>query len=76
MKERLRRRIGTSVVLLLIGILAGQAALALMSGRLGWRNYWGGFVFAPFVLIVVVLSIIMILKHRGIPLDRPRRRRR
>ena len=77
MREEFRRRIGASGMLLLIAVLAGQAVLALMSGRLGWRNYWGGFVFAPFAILVAVLCIIMILKHRGFPrFPREERRRR
>jgi hypothetical protein len=28
-----------------------------MSGRMGWSNYWGGLVFAPFAIIFGLLLI-------------------
>lgn len=52
--------------------LATSAAVAIASGRLGWTNYWGGFVYAPFALIVAVLFFTFIIK-KG---DRSTQRRR
>jgi peptidoglycan/LPS O-acetylase OafA/YrhL len=57
-----------------IGALAGSAVTAMMSGRLGWTNYWGGFVFAPVVLIGALLLIIVVLKERGRPTEKGPRR--
>lgn len=47
---------------LLVCVLAGPALAAIISGRLGWQNYWGGFVYAPFALIVAALMVIVFVK--------------
>jgi len=47
---------------LLVCLLAGTAVTAIFSGRLGWQNYWGGFVYAPFALIVAALMVIVFVK--------------
>jgi len=44
---------------LLVCLLAGPALAAIISGRLGWQNYWGGFVYAPIALIVAALMVIV-----------------
>ena len=71
---RRRRRTIRIGLIVVIGILAGSALRAMMSGRLGWTNYWGGFVFAPFVLITALLLIIAVLKERRRPTERSSRR--
>jgi hypothetical protein len=45
-------------VLLTIG-----GAATLYRGLLGWHNYWGGFVFAPFAIIVGLLMIAAAFKR-------------
>ena len=42
--------------------LVGKALMAIISGQLGWQNYWGGFVYAPFALIVAALMVIVFVK--------------
>ena len=42
--------------LLVIGLLAG-AIRALTAGKLHYANYWGGYVFAPFVLAIVGIIV-------------------
>jgi membrane protein implicated in regulation of membrane protease activity len=49
---------------LLVCALAGAAVAALISGRLGWKNYWGGFVYAPFALGIAVLLVVATLRRR------------
>jgi hypothetical protein len=50
---------------LVVCALAGAAVTAIASGRPGWRNYWGGFVYAPIALAVAVLLVAVALKRRG-----------
>jgi membrane protein implicated in regulation of membrane protease activity len=47
---------------------------ALTTGRLGWSNYWGGFVFAPFALIIAGLLAVKVIRGRATPTKRRRRR--
>jgi hypothetical protein len=49
---------------LLVCVLAVPALAAIISGRLGWQNYWGGFVYAPFALLVAALLVIVIVKGK------------
>ena len=42
-------------IAVLIAALALTAIVTIASKRIGWTNYWGGFVYAPFALIVAVL---------------------
>jgi hypothetical protein len=43
--------------------LVGSALMAIISGRLGWQNSWGGFVYAPFALLIAALLVIVFMKH-------------
>jgi hypothetical protein len=56
-------------------VLAATAVAAMTSGRLGWLNYWGGFVYAPFGLAIAVLIVLVALKRRR-DSTRPSRTRR
>jgi hypothetical protein len=76
MREHLRSRVIASGLMLIISILAGKALLTLISGRLMWKNYWEGLVFAPLVLLAVVLLLIVTLKHHGSPKEGTHRRKR
>ena len=49
-------------------------AATLYRGGLGWSNYWGGFVFAPFAIVIGVLAIIAAFKKPS-ALKRKRRDR-
>jgi hypothetical protein len=61
---------------LLVAALALTATTTIVSKRIGWTNYWGGFVYAPFALIVAVLFAAVIAKKRdaGESKSRPGRR--
>jgi hypothetical protein len=50
-------------------VLAIGGALHVYRGSLGWTNYWGGFVYAPFAIVVGLLVLVAALK-------KPSRRRR
>jgi hypothetical protein len=50
-------------------ILAIGGAVHVYRGSLGWTNYWGGFVYAPFAIVIGLLMIIVVFK-------KPSRRRR
>jgi len=54
--------------------LGTSAVVALASGRLGWTNYWGGFVYAPFALLIAVFLALVIARKRDGPSNRRRRR--
>jgi len=47
----------------LISVLAGTALVAITTGRLGWKNYWGGFVYAPFALVIALLVAMAAVKR-------------
>jgi len=49
---------------LLVCVLAGPALAAIISGRPGWQNYWGGVVYAPFALLIAALFVIVIMKGK------------
>jgi hypothetical protein len=50
-RQRRRKRLAIAGLALFTCGLGVSAIGALISGRLGWTNYWGGFVYAPFALI-------------------------
>jgi len=62
--NRLRARLVSAGKWLLVCVLAGTALTAIISGRLGWQNYWGGFVYAPFALLITVLLVVVIVKGK------------
>jgi len=49
---------------LLVCVLAGSAVVALMTGRIGWRNYWGGLV-SPTIALAIVVLLVVAIKRRG-----------
>jgi hypothetical protein len=67
MRGERRRRVISGGTLVLVCVLAGSALMAMVSGRLGWKNYWGGFVYAPIALGIVILFVIAVLNQRGRP---------
>ena len=60
---------------LLVTSLAITALLAIATKRLGWTNYWGGFVYAPFALVIAVL-VTLATVNRPRTGKAPRRQRR
>ena len=58
---------------LIVGLVATSGIVALVSGRLWWRNYWGGMVFAPVAVAIVALIIAAELITRR--KEKSRRRR-
>jgi hypothetical protein len=63
MRGRLRRNVVVAGKWLLIVVLAASGVSALAPGRLGWTNYWGGFVFAPFAIGVAILWAFIELRR-------------
>ena len=49
--------------LLVVALLAGAIG-TLATGKLHYRNYWGGQVFAPFVLVIVAILIVYGVRSR------------
>jgi hypothetical protein len=49
-----RHRVVIAGWIALLCTLIASGVLALATSRLGWTNYWGGFVFAPFTIIGAV----------------------
>ncbi len=53
MKKAPETRISTGIAFLLIGIgLLLTGAGSIMHGAVGYRNAWGGVVFAPFAILI------------------------
>ena len=48
-----------------------RGAVAVVQGDLEWRNYWGGFVYAPFAIMIGLLLVLLLFKR-----DRAERGRR
>jgi hypothetical protein len=59
----------------LLFALTVAATAAIASGRLGWSNYWGGFVYAPIALLVAVLLAIALAKKSDLGESSSRRTR-
>ncbi len=47
-------------VVLILGLTAAAVG-TLVAGKLHYSNYWGGRVFAPFVLVVVIIVVAGLL---------------
>jgi hypothetical protein len=60
----------------LVVSLATSAVVAIAFERLGWTNYWGGFVYAPYALIIAVLFAVWLTKKGNRTVDHARRRSR
>ena len=57
------------------GVLIVVCSVAtIWVGKLHYRNYWGGAIFAPFGIIIGLLAVTVAV--RGLPLTRPDRRHR
>jgi hypothetical protein len=61
MKTSTQRRIGRVLLILLSFILILTGAVHIMSGSMGWRNYWGGVVFPPFAIFLGLFLIYLAL---------------
>jgi hypothetical protein len=73
--QRRPRLVGIGIILLSV-LLMGKAMVTMVSGRLGWTNYWGGPVFAPGVFVAAVLFIIAAVKLRQEATGRRHRRKK
>jgi len=73
MRNRRRNRLLLAGKVTLAAVLALTAIAAIASGRPGWTNYWGGFVYAPFALVVAALFALAIVKRRDVGETRSRR---
>jgi hypothetical protein len=73
--RRRPRLVGIGIILLIVFPMC-KAMVTMMSGRLGWTNYWGGPVFAPFVFVTAVLFIIAAVKLRQETTKRRHRRKK
>ena len=61
--ERKRRTI-TRVSLAAMGLFVGAlGSLSLAGGGIGYRNYWGGFVFGPFAIAIGLLSVVVAVRY-------------
>ncbi len=71
-----RKRLQRLGMVMLVVSLATAAVVTMASKGLGWRNYWGGFVYAPFALIMaMLLALAMVIKrNRPTRKGRPRAR--
>ena len=49
---------------LLVSVLAGYAVVALVTGQIGWRNYWGGLVSPTIALVIAFLFALVVIKRR------------
>jgi len=55
---------GVVFIACVVGVLSG-AVYVLTSGRLYYKNYWGGRVFAPLAVVLILFVIaIMLVKWR------------
>jgi hypothetical protein len=45
-------------------MFVGMGALDLFAGKLHYRNYWGGPVFTPFIILIGTLVLIGVFIHR------------
>jgi len=74
-KNSRRRKMVIAGLALVVFGLVGKALMAIISGQLGWQNYWGGFVFAPFALIIAaLLAIVAVKKQRQSPTQQKKRK--
>jgi hypothetical protein len=73
-KSRQRMKIiGTTTVVCAMGV---SSIVAIATHRPGWYNYWGGFVYAPFGLVIVVVATIWLLRGAPSPTKSARSRKR
>ena len=68
-----RKHLGRALAGLIGGYLVLRGAVAVFRGDVGWRNYWGALVYAPFAIVIGLLLFLVLLKHS--PSGRVRRRR-
>ena len=64
-----REHFGSALLTILAVVLAIAGAVHMYRGSLGWTNYWGALVYAPFAVVIGLLMIVVAFK-------KPSRRRR
>src|SRR5688572_11908882 len=64
-----RSAVGKFAGALVVLALVAGVVRALTAGRLHYTNYWGGYIFAPFVLAIVAIIIFGLVRSyvRGDP---------
>ena len=63
MKRKTRQLLARVGILALTLLLLASATLATLSGRVNYRNYFGGVVFAPIAALIAVALIILLYRH-------------
>jgi hypothetical protein len=56
-KERFAR-IGMAAAAI---FLAVSASVNIFAGRLNYRNYWGGLVFAPYAVAIAAIALLIVV---------------
>jgi len=49
---------------LLVIVFVGAALLDLIAGRTHYRNWWGGVVFTPYVLVAFLLLLVGLFRKK------------
>lgn len=62
MKKKTKRLISFIGGYSIAGFMIASATVAIFSGRINYKNYWGGVVFAPIAIIVGIVFIVLV--HR------------
>jgi hypothetical protein len=58
-----RKHYGRALAGIVGGYLVLRGTLAVIRGDVGWRNYWGGLVYAPFAIVIGLLLIALLFKR-------------
>lgn len=73
-KSSVRRgRVGQLLKTTFAAVLVIGGGVTLYRGGVGWSNYWGGFVYAPFAILIGLLLLVAAFKK---PSNRRRTRDR
>lgn len=57
-----RDRYGRALAAMFAVVLVIWGGATLYRGGLGWTNYWGGFVYAPFAIVIGLLVFVVVFK--------------
>jgi Ni/Fe-hydrogenase subunit HybB-like protein len=62
MKQKSKKVLTVAVIGVLMAVLLVTAIMHIASGQYSYQNYWGGLVFAPFVILFEVFLIAALVK--------------
>ena len=62
MKVKNPDRLGRIFFSVIILILLARCVYFLASGELNYRNYWGGVVFVPIAIVILLLFLLVLWK--------------